>query len=90
VFKRCISFPIADVDLHNALKVQLGLDRKPQIDEIEELSLKWKGWEAYATFYLWRSLADTALHPSARIKYMRVESIHRKKGNPDIMEFPLF
>jgi len=52
------AFPIADVGIHNALKGILGLDKKPTIDEIEKLSVNWRGWEAYVTFYLWRSLND--------------------------------
>lgn len=52
------SFPIADVGLHNALKMQLALDRKPTIDELKEFEAQWQGWQAYATFYLWRSLYD--------------------------------
>ena len=52
------AFPIADVGIHNALKGILGLDKKPTIEEIEKLSVNWSGWEAYATFYLWRSLND--------------------------------
>ena len=52
------AFPIADVGIHNALKGILELDRKPTIEEIEKLSVKWEGWQAYATFYLWRWLYD--------------------------------
>jgi len=50
------AFPIADVGLHNALKVLLGWERKPTIEEIRRMAEPWKGWEAYATFYLWRTL----------------------------------
>jgi len=57
-FRYPSAFPIADVGLHNALKNQLALDRKPSIDEIVAISAGWSGWEAYATFYLWRSLND--------------------------------
>lgn len=53
------AFPIADVGLHNALKMQLGLERKPTIEEITHYSQHWQGWHAYATFYLWRSLYET-------------------------------
>ncbi|WP_413229458.1 hypothetical protein [Heyndrickxia sporothermodurans] len=52
------AFPIADVGLHNALKVQLQLERKPTIEEINEFAANWEGWQAYATFYLWRSLYE--------------------------------
>ncbi|ANU27023.1 DNA-3-methyladenine glycosylase family protein [Planococcus versutus] len=60
VMMKCLhdssAFPIADVGLHNALKAHLKMDRKPTLAEITELSANWRGWEAYATFYLWRSL----------------------------------
>ena len=52
------AFPIADVGIHNALKGILALDKKPTIEDIEKLSVNWKGWQAYATFYLWRCLND--------------------------------
>jgi DNA-3-methyladenine glycosylase II len=52
------AFPIADVGVHNALKAVLNLKEKPTIDTIEKLSKGWQGWEAYATFYLWRVLYD--------------------------------
>lgn len=54
--KNTAAFPIEDVGLHNAIKKQLHLDAKPTIKEIQSLATHWKGWEAYATFYLWRSL----------------------------------
>ena len=52
------AFPIADVGIHNALKNILNLREKPSIMYIEKLASNWTGWEAYATFYLWRSLYD--------------------------------
>lgn len=62
VMMKCLgftsAFPIADVGLHNALKYQLELEKKPSIAEIEHYAENWKGWEAYATFYLWRSLYE--------------------------------
>ncbi len=53
------AFPIEDVGLHNALKNELKLSQKPTLQEIRTMAEQWKGWEAYATFYLWRSLLDT-------------------------------
>ncbi|SOC43235.1 DNA-3-methyladenine glycosylase family protein [Ureibacillus acetophenoni] len=62
VLMKCLheatAFPIADVGLHNGLKNVLGLEKKPSIEEIEGYAAGWKGWQAYATFYLWRSLYD--------------------------------
>ncbi|KRF07148.1 DNA-3-methyladenine glycosylase [Paenibacillus sp. Soil766] len=60
VLMRCLrnpaAFPLADVGLHNALKHVLGLEAKPSLEEIRQLAEGWRGWEAYATFYLWRVL----------------------------------
>ena len=60
VLMRCLrfpdAFPIDDVGLHNAIKHLLGRDVKPTKNEILRLSERWTGWEAYATFYLWRFL----------------------------------
>ncbi|MUT65721.1 DNA-3-methyladenine glycosylase [Paenibacillus sp. NEAU-GSW1] len=60
VLMRCLrmpsAFPIDDVGLHNAIKHVLGSDSKPTKEEIMKLSAGWAGWEAYATFYLWRWL----------------------------------
>ncbi|WP_424446379.1 DNA-3-methyladenine glycosylase family protein [Paenibacillus xerothermodurans] len=50
------AFPIADVGLHNAIKHLMGMENKPTIEVIRELSSGWTNWEAYATFYLWRAL----------------------------------
>ncbi|WP_422124470.1 DNA-3-methyladenine glycosylase 2 [Planococcus sp. X10-3] len=62
VMMKCLAipsaFPLADVGLHNALKKQLNLEKKPSLAEIEHHAENWKGWEAYATFYLWRSLYE--------------------------------
>lgn len=60
VLMRCLrfpsAFPIADVGLHNAIRELLGRPSKPSIDEIRKLASTWAGWEAYATFYLWRNI----------------------------------
>lgn len=57
---RCLrdrtAFPVSDVGLHNAVKSVLGMERKPTLPELEALFADWRGWEAYATFYLWRAL----------------------------------
>jgi DNA-3-methyladenine glycosylase II len=62
VLMRCLgfkeAFPLEDVGLHNALKKQLVLEAKPSLDEIKIFAQNWKGWEAYATFYLWQTLLN--------------------------------
>lgn len=52
------AFPIADAGLHQAIRAQLSLRHKPEMAELEEWGTRWTGWQAYATFYLWRSLYD--------------------------------
>ncbi|MGM7702782.1 DNA-3-methyladenine glycosylase family protein [Pseudalkalibacillus sp. Hm43] len=60
VMMRCLrdpsAFPIGDAGLHNALKHLLARSKKPSLEEIRSIFKPWKGWEAYAVFYLWRSL----------------------------------
>ncbi|NGZ77093.1 DNA-3-methyladenine glycosylase 2 [Saccharibacillus alkalitolerans] len=54
--RRPSAFPSADAGLHQALKIGLGLNRKPLPDEIARAAADWKSFEAYAVFYLWQSL----------------------------------
>lgn len=52
------AFPLEDAGLHNAIRQQLGLAGKPSLDRVKKIFRTYRGWEAYATLYLWRSLAD--------------------------------
>lgn len=52
------AFPLADVGIHNALKGILGRDHKPALHEIQKFAEGWRGFEAYAAFYIWRWLYD--------------------------------
>lgn len=57
VLLRCLRFsdayPVGDVALQNTLKQLLGLNTKPDAEALWEIAKPWKGWEAYATYYLW-------------------------------------
>lgn len=50
------AFPQEDAGLHNALKRQLNLKTKPSLVRVKRIFRNYKGWEAYATVYLWKSL----------------------------------
>jgi len=50
------AFPLEDAGLYNVVKKYKKLDRKPTPDEMKKVFKKYKGWEAYATLYLWKSL----------------------------------
>lgn len=50
------AFPLEDAGVHNAIKNLKKMDRKPTLDEVKKVFKKYKGWEAYATLYLWKSL----------------------------------
>jgi DNA-3-methyladenine glycosylase II len=50
------AFPLEDAGIHNAIKNLKKLDRKPTLEEVKRVFKKYKGWEAYATLYLWKSL----------------------------------
>lgn len=50
------AFPREDAGLHNAIKNLQGMASKPTLDEVSSLFTRYKGWEAYATLYFWKSL----------------------------------
>jgi DNA-3-methyladenine glycosylase II len=60
VMMRCLrdpsALPAGDAGLQNALKRLLNLSAKPTEEQIRQILAPWRGWEAYAVFYLWRSL----------------------------------
>lgn len=55
-FRHPDAFPLEDAGLHNAIRNQLGLKSKPSLERVKRIFKKYKGWEAYATLYLWKSL----------------------------------
>jgi DNA-3-methyladenine glycosylase II len=55
-FRHANAFPIEDVGLHNAIRILKKLKSKPSLEEVRKIFKKYKGWEAYATLYLWKSL----------------------------------
>ncbi len=50
------AFPLEDVGIHNAIKNLKGMKSKPTLEQVKRIFKKYKGWEAYATLYLWKSL----------------------------------
>src|SRR5687768_5888079 len=55
-FRHPDAFPLEDAGLHNAIRNLKKLDRKPTLPEVVKIFRKYKGWQAYATLYLWKSL----------------------------------
>jgi DNA-3-methyladenine glycosylase II len=55
-FRHTEAFPLEDAGIHNAIKNLKKLNRKPSLEEVRKVFKKYKGWEAYATLYLWKSL----------------------------------
>jgi DNA-3-methyladenine glycosylase II len=55
-FRHPDAFPLEDAGVHNAIRNQLKLKEKPDLEKIRRIFKKYKGWEAYATLYLWKSL----------------------------------
>lgn len=50
------AFPLEDVGVHNAIKNLRKMNTKPTLEQVKRIFKKYKGWEAYATLYLWKSL----------------------------------
>lgn len=57
-FRHPEAFPLEDAGLHNAIKHLKKLDQKPTLKEVARIFRKYRGWEAYATLYLWKTLMD--------------------------------
>lgn len=55
-FRYPAAFPLGDAGLNAALRRLLKLDRKPTLAEVQQVFRRYRGWEAYATLYLWKSL----------------------------------
>jgi DNA-3-methyladenine glycosylase II len=51
------AFPLEDAGVHNAIKNLKEMKKKPSLDQVKRIFKKYKGWEAYATLYLWKSLS---------------------------------
>lgn len=50
------AFPLEDVGVHNAIKNLKSMKAKPTLEQVKRIFKKYKGWEAYATLYFWKSL----------------------------------
>ncbi len=50
------AFPIGDSGINHAVRKLYGLDKKPEVGYLLELSEKWRPYRSLATFYLWKSL----------------------------------
>ncbi len=55
-FRYSNAFPLEDAGLHNAIKNLQGMKKKPSLTQVKRIFKSYKGWEAYATLYLWKSL----------------------------------
>lgn len=49
------ALPLEDAALHNAIKKLLALRQKPTLPQIKKIFARYRGWEAYATLYLWKA-----------------------------------
>jgi DNA-3-methyladenine glycosylase II len=55
-FRHRTALPLGDAGLNAALRRALKLDRKPTAEEVLRVFRRYRGWEAYATLYFWKSL----------------------------------
>jgi len=55
-FRYPTAFPLEDAGLHNAIKNLKRMNKKPSLTQVKRIFKNYKGWEAYATLYLWKSL----------------------------------
>jgi DNA-3-methyladenine glycosylase II len=50
------AFPLEDAGIHNAIRNLKHMKTKPSLKQVQRIFKSYKGWEAYATLYLWKSL----------------------------------
>lgn len=50
------AFPLEDAGLHNAIRRLKNMKEKPSVEQVRRIFRKYKGWEAYATLYFWKTL----------------------------------
>jgi DNA-3-methyladenine glycosylase II len=55
-FRHPAAFPLEDAGVHNAIKNLKRMKAKPTLDQVRRIFKRYRGWEAYATLYLWKSL----------------------------------
>lgn len=55
-FRHPDAFPLEDAGLHNAIRHLMKLKGKPSLPHVQRIFKRYKGWEAYATLYLWKTL----------------------------------
>lgn len=48
--------PRGDIGLHQAIRQFYQLDKSDGIDQVLNVADQWKGWESFATYYLWHAL----------------------------------
>lgn len=56
------AIPYGDVGLLKALETHGIIKERSEAEKIDRFFKKYKGWEAYLVFYLWRSLAPPVFH----------------------------
>lgn len=50
--------PRGDIGLHQAIRRFYGLDKDTKLEKVLKTADGWKGWESFATYYLWHALTD--------------------------------
>ncbi|HEU4963458.1 MAG TPA: DNA-3-methyladenine glycosylase [Bacilli bacterium] len=58
--------PAADIGLRNAIQHFYQLEHQPTEAEVREFAAPWRGYESYATYYLWQALGLVKAEAKAR------------------------
>jgi DNA-3-methyladenine glycosylase II len=52
--------PAADVGLQKVIHYFYGLRKRPSPERVQKMGRAWRGWQSYATFYLWLTYWENA------------------------------
>ena len=53
--------PRGDIGLHQAIRRFYNIDKDTGLEKVLKYADKWKGWESFATYYLWHALTNDRL-----------------------------
>ena len=56
--------PAADVGLQKVIHYFYGLRKRPSPERVQKMGRAWRGWQSYATFYLWLLLGKCRMEES--------------------------
>ena len=72
--------PAADVGLQKVIHYFYGLRKRPTPERVQKMARAWRGWQSYATFYLWLTYWENAEWKSRVVEEIRGRRYFKSGG----------